>query len=131
MLFTRESDYAIRIVRALKGGEQRNVDEICSLEEVPRAFCYKIMKKLGTAGIVDVARGAGGGYRLGRSLDDLTLYDIIAAIEPEFSVMECIHHFCSRNSGSNHCKVHRELLGIQSSVEKLLREKTLYDILEG
>ena len=52
MLFTKESDYAIRIVRALKSSEQRNVQEICTTEEIPKAFCYKIMKKLRRAGIV-------------------------------------------------------------------------------
>lgn len=131
MLFTRESDYAIRIVRALKNGEQQNVDEVCRLEEIPKAFCYKIMKKLSRAGIVDIIRGAGGGCRLTRSISELTLYDVIVAVEPEFSVIECIHHFCSQNSGSKHCKVHGELLEIQHAVEALLRKKTLYDILEG
>lgn len=131
MLFTKESDYAIRIVRALQDGEQKNVREICAAEEIPEAFCYKIMKKLNRAGIVDVARGVGGGCRLSRGLQTLTLYDVVVAIEPDFSVMDCVHHFCSRNAGTEHCRVHRELLEIQRAVEELLRKKTLCDILEG
>lgn len=131
MLFTKESDYAIRIVRVLKNGEQRNVQEICNVEGIPKAFCYKIMKKLSRAGIVEAVRGAGGGFRLSRSVRELTLYDVIMAVEPGFSVIECIHHFCNQNSGSIRCKVHSELLGIQHTVEELLQKKTLYDILEG
>ena len=96
MLFTKESDYAIRIVRALKSSEQRNVQEICTTEEIPKAFCYKIMKKLRRAGIVEAVRGAGGGFRLARSTRELTLYDVIMAVEPDFSVIECIHHFCNQ-----------------------------------
>ena len=131
MLFTKESHYAIHIVRALKSSEQRNVQEICTTEEIPKAFCYKIMKKLRRAGIVEAVRGAGGGFRLARSTRELTLYDVIMAVEPDFSVIECIHHFCNQNSGSKHCKVHAELLRIQHTVEELLQKKTLYDILEG
>lgn len=130
MLFTKESDYAIRIVRALKSGEQRNVQEICDAEEIPKAFCYKITKKLSQAGIVEAVRGAKGGFCLTRSIRELTLYDVIIAVEPDFSVIECIHHFCNQNSGSKRCKVHCELLEIQHTVEELLQKKTLYDILE-
>ena len=131
MLFTKESDYAIRIVRALKSGEQRNVQEICNAEEIPNAFCYKIMKKLNRGGLVEAVRGAKGGFRLTRTTRELTLYDVIMAVEPDFSVIECIHHFCNQNSGSKHCKVHAEHLRIQHTVEELLQKKTLYDILEG
>ena len=46
MLFTRESDYAIRVVRALKDGEKKSIRQICAVEEIPEAFCYKIVKKL-------------------------------------------------------------------------------------
>ena len=87
--------------------------------------------ELRRAGIVEAVRGAGGGFRLARSTRELTLYDVIMAVEPDFSVIECIHHFCNQNSGSKHCKVHAELLRIQHTVEELLQKKTLYDILEG
>ena len=131
MLFTKESDYAIRIVRALRSGEQRNVQEICDEEEIPNAFCYKIMRKLNRGGIVEVVRGAKGGFRLTKSIREMTLYDVIMAVDPDFSVIQCIHNFCDQNSGSRRCKVHRELLGVQHTVEQLLQKKTLYDILEG
>lgn len=130
MLFTKESDYAIRVVRALKDGEKLNIRQICAKEEIPEAFAYKIMQKLSRAGIVSIIRGAGGGYRLERPINEWTLYDVVAAIEPDFAVMECVHHFCSRNSDKNQCKVHRELLNVQKNVEKMLKEKTLYDILK-
>ena len=54
MLFTRESDYAIRVVRALKDGEKKSIRQICAVEEIPEAFCYKIVKKLEHAGVVAI-----------------------------------------------------------------------------
>lgn len=130
MLFTRESDYAIRVVRALKDGEKKSIRQICAVEEIPEAFCYKIVKKLEHAGVVEIVRGAGGGCRLKKQLSELTLYDTITAIEPDFAVMDCVHHFCSRNTDKVTCKVHKELLSIQYSVEDLLKEKMFRDILD-
>ncbi len=130
MLFTKESDYAIRVVRALKDGRKRNIREICEREQIPEAFAYKITRKLNRAGLVSIRRGAGGGYVLGRPLAEITLYDVVTAIEPDFAVLECIHHFCDRQERKECCRVHHEMLNIQNRVEELLKEKSLYEILE-
>ena len=47
MMITRESDYAIRIIRALKDGELLPLEQICQRELVPKQFAYKILKKAG------------------------------------------------------------------------------------
>ena len=44
MMITRESDYAIRIIRALKDGELLPLEQICQRELVPKQFAYKILK---------------------------------------------------------------------------------------
>ena len=61
MLLTKESDYAIRIVRALKDGNKIRARDICEEEEIPEAFAYKILKKLERANLVHVSRGTRGG----------------------------------------------------------------------
>ena len=50
LLITREADYALRIMRALAGGEQRTAADICQQEQIPDQFVYKIAKKLEKAG---------------------------------------------------------------------------------
>ena len=50
MIMTRESDYAVRILRALAGGEKMTVGRICEAEFVPVQFAYKILKKLAKCG---------------------------------------------------------------------------------
>ena len=130
MLFTRESDYAVRIVRALKDGGRLNIKTICEKEDIPEAFGYKILKKLANAGVISITRGAMGGYSLQKPVTELTLYDVIVSVEPDFAVMECIHHFCKRYGQGNLCKVHAELVGIQKMVEDLLKQKKLAEILE-
>ena len=83
MLLTKESDYAIRIVRALKDGNKIRARDICEEEEIPEAFAYKILKKLERANLVHVSRGTRGGCVLVKDIGELSLYDIVLAIEPE------------------------------------------------
>lgn len=64
MLITRETDYAMRILRALSGGTQMTAQTISDLHQVPKPFAYKIIKKLSRAGLVSIARGAEGGCSL-------------------------------------------------------------------
>ena len=68
MLITRECDYAVRIVRALAGGEKLCVNQICEKEDLTPAFVYKILKKLEKKEIVKSFRGSNGGYALKKSL---------------------------------------------------------------
>ena len=53
MLLSRETDYALRILQSLLGGERKSVGEISREELIPQQFAYKIMKKLSNAGLVD------------------------------------------------------------------------------
>lgn len=52
MLFTKECDYAIRIMRALSSGELISVSRICEMEHLPSAMTYKITRKLEKSGFL-------------------------------------------------------------------------------
>ena len=69
MLITRRSDYAMRIFRALQDEKVHNVREICTKEDIPKAFAYKILRELEQAGFVKSERGNQGGYLLNRKLE--------------------------------------------------------------
>ena len=83
MFITRECDYAVRVVRALWGESRLSVSDICEKEAITAPFAYKILKKLQKAEIVKGYRGVHGGYSLNRGLDELTLYEVYSAIDPE------------------------------------------------
>ena len=86
MIMTRESDYAVRILRALAGGDKMTVGRICEAELVPVQFAYKILKKLAKCGYVEIFRGAEGGCRLSADLGALTLYDLLRCIDEDLFV---------------------------------------------
>ena len=55
-MITRETDYALRLLRTLRDGERRTAAEAAERELVPQSFAHKILKKLARAGFVEVGR---------------------------------------------------------------------------
>ena len=100
MLFTKECDYAIRIMRALSSGELISVSRICEMEHLPSAMTYKITRKLEKSGFLKSCRGTNGGYALNLKLAEISLYDLCAAIDPDILLLECMKegYPCSMNS---------------------------------
>lgn len=128
MLLTRENDYAIRMMRSMKDGAKHTVKDICGEEEIPEAFAYKILRKLQKADLVAVDRGASGGCYLKNSLDGLSLYDIVTAVDEEPLIMTCLRERCSRNGDGNVCRVHTELVKIQKVLIEELKARRLSDL---
>jgi Rrf2 family protein len=132
MFITRECDYAVRVVRALKGGRKLSVTEICEKEAVTAPFAYKILKKLQKAGIVKGFRGAKGGYTLKKPLQELTLLEIYRAIDPKLFLIECLDGECTcecNGENGDACSIYWELMDIQKEVWILLQRKTMAELL--
>ena len=131
MFLTKEGDYGLRIIRSLADGEMKTVEVICSSECIPGQFAYKILKKLSNAGIVQSIRGRNGGYRLAKDLHTFTLYDVIAAVEDNLLLFECLREDsdCPRNSDEDPCAVHEEYKRIQKLIEDETMGKTMDKII--
>ena len=131
MFITRECDYAIRVVRDLADYQMKNVKVICEREQIPLPFAYKILKKLEHAGIVDSYRGAAGGYQLSKSPNNITLFEIINAVDENLFLNECLQqgYVCARNAKGNYCGVHSELIRVQELLKKALSEKTIDNLI--
>lgn len=133
MLITRESDYAIRIIRALSHGEITSVQSICEQENLTSAITYKIARKLEKASILKSYRGNTGGYQLNKDLDSLTLYDIVTVIDPKLLLIDCMQsgYECLLNSPKQPCLVHPEFCRIQNQLNQELKANSLAKILHG
>ncbi|MEL7188274.1 MAG: Rrf2 family transcriptional regulator [Pseudomonadota bacterium] len=66
-----------------------SVDALAEFFEVPSAYLSKQMQLLRRAGVVRSVRGKGGGYRLARGVDAITLLDIVTAIEGPMPAFRC------------------------------------------
>ena len=133
MLITRETDYALRILRALQDGELHAVGEIARTELLPQAFAYKILKKLEQAGLLEIRRGTAGGCRLTADLSRISLYDLMTAMGERSDLSACMEpdYQCPWRSSHGGCGVHCKLLEIQRKLDAELRSHSLREILAG
>lgn len=129
MLITRRSDYALRICRVLKDERIHNVTEICRLEDVPKAFAYKILREMEQKSIVCSERGNQGGYYLNVSLNDITLFDVVRELDDDVAMIHCMRETCPRNSADEPCQVHKEIARIQNVLETEMKRKSIAEIL--
>ncbi len=133
MLFTRETDYAIRFFRTLQDGKLHPVSEITEREMVPQQYAYKILRKISKAGLVQVTRGAKGGCRLAVDLDSVSLYDIISIIEGSGTFIACTEdsYECPWRVKHGDCRVHRNLSVLELGLVDALKSRSVKDMLEG
>lgn len=131
MLITRESDYALRLLRALRDGERRSAEELARRELVPQQFAYKVLKKLAKAGILSVTRGAEGGYLLTSDLGQVSLYDLMQAMGEDRRISSCMDpgYRCPWRETHGGCSVHCKLAAIQGRLDGELRAHSLSSIL--
>lgn len=133
MLITRETDYALRILRALSRGEQMTVAAIAQDQQVPKQFAYKIIKKLSKGGLVSIARGAEGGCSLAADLRQVSLYGLLRMMEEEVRLTACMApgYACPWREANGHCVAHCQLAALQQTLDRELQAHSLHQILFG
>ena len=86
-----ESDYAVRIVRVLaQKGERADAQTLADESRVPPRITLKIMRKLVAADLARSYKGAHGGYILSREPHEITLRQVIEAIEGPYRFSRCL-----------------------------------------
>jgi Rrf2 family protein len=131
MFITREADYAVRVIRELSRNGREAARDICGRELVPRQYAYKILKKLEKAGLVRSFRGADGGYAMAKEAADITLFDVVTAVDGAPLLSECLGHGYNcplAKKGKKGCGVHREFSRIQDLILAKLKEKSLAEL---
>lgn len=97
------STHICTVLALVPPGQGLSVDALADFFDLPGAYLSKQMQLLRRAGIVESLRGKGGGYRLARSVDAITLLDIVRAIEGPMPAFRCTE---IRQNGP--CGLHRE-----------------------
>ncbi len=124
------------IIALVPPGKGLAVDVLSDFFEVPSAYLSKQMQLLRRAGVVESVRGKGGGYRLARSPDTITLLDIVLAIEgpmPAFRCTEIRQNGPCRLKRAD-CKAPCEIASAFAEAERVYREalsaRTLASIMQ-
>lgn len=91
MRLTVYSDYALRLLMylAVKDGGLATIAEIAEAYGISKNHLMKVAHELGVAGYVETVRGRGGGLRLARPGDAITLGDVVRHTEPDMALVPC------------------------------------------
>ncbi len=123
------SDYATVIMTLLAAEPERlcGAPEISERARLEQPTVSKLLKLLAKADLLDSVRGAHGGYRLSRAADQISVADVLVAIEGPFAMTECGMH-PGQCSHETHCQVRGNWRKIGFAIETALRAVTLADM---
>ncbi len=124
MQITRQADYAIRAVRYLAKQEptKRSATSTVAKEmKIPPSFLAKIISQLSIAGLLHTSRGARGGVTLARAPGEISLLDVVEAIDGPILLNECVGDPANCDF-SDDCLVHPIWKEVQDNLVKSLRE---------
>jgi len=138
MMFSTKAEYGVRVMVELarrSGEDPIPLAEIAAHDGLPLAYLEHLVARLRKAGLVDSRRGSRGGYMLSRPAGEITMAEVVEALEGSIAPIECISEaadgsiVCSRESSPNHvCPTKLLWTRVRMSIISTLRETTLAEL---
>jgi Rrf2 family nitric oxide-sensitive transcriptional repressor len=115
MQLTRYSDYSLRVLIYLARRPEQfaTIEEISQAYGISKAHLMKVVHQLGRAGFLETLRGRGGGLRLARPPEEITVGDVIHHTEGRMDLVECF------DPGTSHCRI-QPVCGLRGVLEEAL-----------
>lgn len=128
-MFSQTVEYALRAVVHLahQAPAGRTTDQIAEATLVPKAYLAKVLQALRRGGIVASQRGVGGGITLVKTPDELTILEVVNAVEPIQRIRTCPLGLVAH--GVHLCPLHRRVDNALATVEKAFNNTTLGEVL--
>jgi Rrf2 family protein len=136
MMFSTKAEYGVRVMVHLarhSDGAAIPLSAIADAEGLPLAYLEHLVQRLRRAQLVESRRGAHGGYTLARTPEDITMAEVVQALEGEIAPIECITATengtltCARE-GEAPCPTKLLWTRVQGSIVRTLTELTLADL---
>ncbi len=140
MLFSTKAEYGVRLMVEL--GRQPttgpvSLNSVAEAERLPLSYLEHLVAKLRRAGLVTSTRGAHGGYSLARPAEEITMLEVVEALEGQIAPMECFHEspegkvLCSHEGDSDRaCATKLLWTRVQGGVNRALQGTTLAELVE-
>jgi Rrf2 family cysteine metabolism transcriptional repressor len=145
MMFSTKAEYGVRVMVALAQRAQASPDreepvmplaEIAEHDGLPLAYLEHLVARLRKAGLIESRRGSRGGYMLARAPQEITMAEVVEALEGAIAPIECISQnadgsiVCSREQAPNHvCPTKLLWTRVRFSIVSTLMNTTLADLL--
>jgi Rrf2 family transcriptional regulator, cysteine metabolism repressor len=141
MMFSTKTEYGVRVMVELArraGHDPVPLAEIAEHDGLPLAYLEHLVARLRKAGLLDSRRGSRGGYLLARAPQQITMAEVVEALEGSIAPIECISEspdgsiVCSRESDPEHvCPTKLLWTRVRFAIVRTLQQTTLADLLAG
>lgn len=132
MKLTTKGRYAVTAMLDLslhsKGGPV-SLAEISERQDISLSYLEQLFSKLRKNELVESMRGPGGGYRLGRDPSDVSISDIISAVDENVDVTRC-GGAANCDNGDKRCLTHDLWMDLSKQIQNFLDEISLEDMKE-
>src|SRR4051812_14692771 len=128
-MISQTAEYALRAIVYLADNHTvaHTAETIADGTKVPVGYLAKIMQGLSKAGLVNSQRGLHGGFTLVKAPKDLTVYDVVQAVDPIVRITTC--PLGLEGHGSNLCPLHRGLDNAMGAMEMAFKKMTVHQLL--
>ena len=128
-MLSQTTEYALRAIVYLADNQSQmhTAETIASGTKVPVGYLAKIMQGLSKARLVNSQRGLHGGFTLVKDPKELTVYDVVQAVDPIMRITTC--PLGLEDHGSNLCPLHRGLDNAMGATEMAFKKMTVYQLL--
>lgn len=128
-MISQTVEYALRAVvhLASEAPAGRTTDQIATATHVPRAYLSKVLQSLVRAGVVRSQRGIGGGITLTKPVDEITILEVVNAVDPMQRIRTCPLDLAAH--GVHLCPLHKRLDNALATVEEAFQDTTLGELL--
>jgi Rrf2 family protein len=140
MMFSTRAEYGVRVMVELARRDDDapvSLSDIADADGMPLAYLEHLAARLRKAGLVESRRGARGGYLLGRPAQDITMAEVVEALEGSIAPIECIsegvdgHLVCSREAETDHvCPTKLLWTRVRGSIVSTLQDTKLSDLVQ-
>ncbi len=124
-MLSQTAEYALRAMVTLANSEggARTAQEIAAESHVPLDYLAKILHSLAKAGLVTAQRGRGGGFQPVARASELTVLEVVSAVDPLKRIKTC--PLGIQSHGENLCPLHRKLDDALKTVEEAFGSTTI------
>jgi Rrf2 family protein len=128
-MFSQTVEYALRAVVYLARAPDQpsTTEDVADATKVPAAYLAKIFQGLVRAGVVRSQRGVGGGVMLSKPADEVTILDVVNAVEPIKRIKTCPLGLASH--GTRLCPLHKRVDAALAMVETAFGGTTLAEVI--
>lgn len=131
---SKKSEYALMAVKYIALQQNKTcvtAREIAKNYNLPYELVSKVLQQLTRYNLILSIQGAKGGYKLGKGPSDISLIDIISAVEPRYQITNCIKEGSSVEDCEHYdcCMIRDPLIKVQNKIDNLLKNITVTEII--